>query len=83
MPFFAWRWLVAHLSTSGAREVVDYHSLSLTESARLIGEGKIRSRDLVAAAIEQARATRDLNAFITLNGEAALKAAQAADSAYG
>ncbi len=66
---------------SGAREVVDYHSLSLTESARLIREGKIRSRDLVAAAIEQAKATRDLNAFITLDREAALKAAQAADAA--
>jgi Asp-tRNA(Asn)/Glu-tRNA(Gln) amidotransferase A subunit family amidase len=67
--------------SSSAKEIVDYQSLSLTEAAQLIREGKISSRELVEALLLQAEAERDLNVFITLDREAALKAAQAADAA--
>ena len=75
--------LVLCLATlsSSAKEVVDYKSLSLTEAAQLIREGKVSSRELVEALLLQAEAERDLNAFITLDREAALKAALAADAA--
>ena len=67
--------------SSSAKEIVDYHSLSLTEAAQLIREDKISSTELVKALLLQAEVERDLNAFITLDREAVLKAAQAADAA--
>jgi Asp-tRNA(Asn)/Glu-tRNA(Gln) amidotransferase A subunit family amidase len=71
---------LAPLSAS-AKESVDYQSLSLTQAAQLIREGKISSTELVEALLLQAEAARDLNAFITLDRESALRAAQAADVA--
>jgi mandelamide amidase len=63
-----------------AREAVDYSNLSLAESAQLIREGKIQSRDLVESLLRQADAQSGLNAFITLDRDGALKAAEAADA---
>ncbi|MEO8008203.1 MAG: amidase family protein, partial [Betaproteobacteria bacterium] len=60
---------------------MDYPSLSLTQAAQLIREGKISSTELVEALLLQADAARDLNVFITLDREGALNAAQAADAA--
>lgn len=50
---------------------------SAVELAALIRAGEIRSRDLVEAALAQAQATQDLNAFTFVDGEAALAAAEA------
>ncbi|HLY89030.1 MAG TPA: amidase family protein, partial [Acetobacteraceae bacterium] len=78
--YFALWVCLAPLSAS-AKEPVDYQSLSLTQAAQLIREGKITSTELVDALLLQADAARDLNAFITLDSEAALNAAHAADAA--
>lgn len=66
---------------TSAREAVDYSHLSLNESAQLIRDGKIRSRDLVESLLRRAEAQSELNAFITLDRDGALKAAEAADAA--
>ncbi len=50
---------------------------SAAELAGLIRSGEIRSRELVEAALEQARDRRDLNAFTYLDADAALAAADA------
>jgi mandelamide amidase len=67
--------------SSGATERVDYKDLSLTRAAQLIREGRISSTELVEALLLQAEMARDLNVFITLDSEAALIAAKAADAA--
>lgn len=59
----------------------DYANLSASEAARLIREGKINSRDLVAALLARIDAGQDLHAFITADRAGALKAAAAADEA--
>lgn len=74
-------WVCLAPLSSSAKEIVDYQSLSLTQAAQLIREGKISSTDLVEALLLQAEAERDLNAFITLDREAARKAAETADAA--
>ena len=58
----------------------DLTELSATDAATLIRTGKMRSEDLVRALIAKAKARSDLNAFITLDEQGALKAAQAADA---
>ena len=68
-------------SWSGAKEIVDYPGLSLTQAARFVREGRITSTELVEALLVQAESERDLNAFITLDSEGALTAARAADAA--
>ena len=59
----------------------DLTELSATDVASMIRGGTLRSEDLVRALIAKAKARSNLNAFITLDEQGALKAAQAADAA--
>lgn len=59
----------------------DLTELSATDAASMIRAGSVRSEDLVRALIAKAKARSNLNAFITLDEQGALKAAQAADAA--
>jgi len=58
----------------------DLTELSATEAAQLIRAGKLKSEDLVKALVDQIEKKKDLNAFISFDREAALKAARAADA---
>jgi len=55
--------------------------LSAAEAAKLIRAGKLKSEDLVKALADQIENTKDLNAFISYDREAAIRAARAADAA--
>jgi Asp-tRNA(Asn)/Glu-tRNA(Gln) amidotransferase A subunit family amidase len=57
----------------------DLTQLSVTDAARLIGDRAITSVELTQAYLARARASRDLNAFITLDEAQALAAARQAD----
>ncbi len=59
----------------------DLTELSASDAAASIRAGKLRSEDLVRALLAKAKAGSSLNAFITLDEQGALKAAQAADAA--
>lgn len=59
----------------------DPTKLSAMDAATMICAGKVRSEDFVRALIAKATARNNLNAFITLDEQRALKAAQAADAA--
>ena len=59
----------------------DPTDLSAGEAAQQIRAGKLKSVDLVNALAERIEKNRDLNAFISFDREAALKAARAADAA--
>lgn len=59
----------------------DLAELSASEAARLIRAGKLKSEDLVRVLLDIAAKKKDLNAFISLDADAALKAARAADAA--
>jgi mandelamide amidase len=59
----------------------DPAELSAAEAAQQIRAGKLKSVDLVNALADRIEKSRDLNAFITFDREAALKAARAADAA--
>ncbi|MBS0349227.1 MAG: indoleacetamide hydrolase [Proteobacteria bacterium] len=58
----------------------DIDALTLAETLRLLDSGRLSSEALVKAYIERARAHGDLNIFITLDEEGALKAARAVDA---
>jgi len=55
--------------------------LSAAEAAKLIRAGKLKSEDLVKALADQIEKKKDLDAFISYDREAAIKAARAADAA--
>ncbi len=57
----------------------DHLNLSATDAARLIREGKLSSRDLVTALLKQIDAGSDLHAFILIERDSALRAAEDAD----
>lgn len=59
---------------------MDFDQLTLTQAAAALAAGKITSHALTAAALARAKANADLNAFITLDEEGALKAAVAFDT---
>jgi mandelamide amidase len=59
----------------------DLTQLSAAEAAAQIRAGKLKSVDLVNALADRIEQNGDLNAFITFDRQAALKAAQAADAA--
>jgi len=56
-------------------------TLTASEAARQICAGTLSSEQLVSAYIAQAKAKPNLNAFVTLDEDGALKAARAADAA--
>ena len=58
---------------------VDVTDLGVADAAALIRAKKVTSVELTQAYLARAEANRDLNAFITLDGAAALKAARRAD----
>jgi indoleacetamide hydrolase len=55
--------------------------LSAVEAAKRIRAGKLKSEDLVKALADQIENKKDLDAFISYDREAAIKAARAADAA--
>jgi len=57
----------------------DLSELSAAEAAARIRAGTLKSEDLVRALVDVAERKRDLNAFITFDGERALAAARRAD----
>lgn len=58
-----------------------FHKLSAGETATLIRDGELKSEDLVRALLERIEQHGNLNAFITVDTQGALKAALAADLA--
>src|SRR4030095_14160092 len=58
----------------------DLTQLGVAEAAQLIRDRKVSSVELTQAYLARAEANRDLNAFITLDGEGALAAARKADA---
>ena len=64
-----------------AQAQTDPTELSAAEAAKQIRAGKLKSVDLVSALADRIEKNRDLNAFITFDREAALRAARAADAA--
>lgn len=60
--------------------IMDFDQLTLTQAAAALAAGKITSHALTSAALAHARANADLNAFVTLDEEGALKAAVAFDA---
>ena len=66
-------------SIVNAQQTTDYLNLSAADAARLIREGKISSVDLVSALLKQIDAGSDLHAFILVERDSALRAAQDAD----
>src|SRR5438067_7856100 len=59
---------------------VDVTDLGVADAAALIRAKKVTSVELTQACLARAEANRDLNAFITLDGAGALKAARRADT---
>lgn len=57
-----------------------YLDLSITELHDLLKDKKIKPKDLVLEAFERIEENKDLNAFITLNKEEALKRAEALEN---
>ena len=55
------------------KQVHNYLDLSLTEINKLLKEKTITPKDLVLEAFERVEQNKDLNSFITLNKEEALK----------
>ena len=59
---------------------MDFDQLTLTQAAAELAAGKITSHALTSEALARAKANADLNAFVTLDEEGALKAAVAFDT---
>jgi mandelamide amidase len=57
----------------------DLSELSAAEAAARIRAGTLKSEDLVRALVDVAERKRDLDAFVTFDGERALAAARRAD----
>lgn len=60
--------------------IMDFDQLTLTQAAAALAAGKITSHALTSAALAHSKANADLNAFVTLDEEGALKAAVAFDA---
>ena len=59
---------------------MEFDQLTLTQAAAELAAGKITSHALTSEALARAKASTDLNAFVTLDEEGALKAAVAFDA---
>jgi hypothetical protein len=66
-------------SIINAQQTMDYLNLSAADAARLIREGTISSVDLVSALLNQIDAGSHLHAFILIERDGALRAAEDAD----
>jgi hypothetical protein len=62
---------------AGAEQGIDLDGLTLRQAAAELCAGKITSKALTSAALARAKATGNLNAFITLDEAGAMKAASA------
>jgi mandelamide amidase len=65
-----------------AEQEIDLDSLTLRQAAADVCAGKITSKTLTSAALTRAKATQNLNAFITLDEPGAMKAAAAFDASH-
>ena len=65
-----------------AQSVFDFDHLTATQAAADLCAGKYKSEALVSAVIARAKARPELNAFITLDQDGAMKAARAFDATH-
>lgn len=63
-----------------AQPPIDLDQLTMTQAAGDLCAGKITSKALTSAALARAKASADLNAFVTLDEAGAMKAAEAFDT---
>src|SRR6516225_2945416 len=63
-----------------AQPAIDLDQMTMTKAAAELCAGKITSKTLTSAALAQAKANPNLNAFITLDEAGAMKAAEAFDA---
>lgn len=63
-----------------AQPAIDLDQLTMTQAAGELCAGKITSKALTSAALARAKASANLNAFITLDEAGAMKAAEAFDA---
>jgi Asp-tRNA(Asn)/Glu-tRNA(Gln) amidotransferase A subunit family amidase len=63
-----------------AQRTIDLDQLTMTQAAADLCAGKITSKALTSAAIARAKASANLNAFVTLDESGAIKAAEAFDA---
>lgn len=75
--------VVSGCATPPATTPPDLDTLTATDAAARICAGTLSSEALTRAALARAQARAELNVFVTLDAEGALRAAQAADRARG
>ena len=69
--------VIGEVHQARAEQGIDLDGLTLRQAAAELCAGKITSKALTSAALARAKATQNLNAFITLDETGAMKAAAA------